>query len=232
MRTVKTWIVSRQTRIVIVFIAGIAGFLWWMYKSGWWFTIPRVIQSSGVYGIFLSYFLVLLQTIVPFIPFAMLAGFNTTVHGYFVGYLSTWAGAFTGSVLLYYVSSHILYKYLSKWLSHWLKKHPAWEKRRQAIRHKRGWSVFVPLLLLRIQPWLPASVIDITAGLSKVAWGPYLTATILAQGPMIALNSYVGHRVLNVANHQQEVWWIAGVSAGGLIVYGTVMWRRHQAKGM
>ncbi len=204
------------------------GVVFWLYKSGWWFTIPHFIRQTGVFGIFISYFLVLLQTVIPFIPFAMLAGFNTTVHGYWVGFLCTWAGAFSGSVILYYVSSNVLHRYLSKWLTRWLKKHPVWATRRQALGQRRGWSIFVPLLLLRIQPWLPASIIDITAGLSKVNWGPYLAATILAQGSMVALESYVGHRVLNVSSHQQEVWWIAGISFVSLIIYGSFMLLRKR----
>lgn len=204
--------------------------LFWLYKSGWWFTIPYFIRKTGAFGIFVSYFLVLLQTVIPFIPFAMLAGFNSTVHGYWIGFLCTFAGAFSGSVILYYVSANVLHRYLSKWLTRWMKKHPAWAKRRKAMGQRRGWSIFVPLLLLRIQPWLPASIIDITAGLSRVNLSPYLAATILAQGPMIALESYVGHRVLNVSSHQQEVWWIAGVSMVSLIIYGIFIFlrKRHQ----
>ncbi len=216
----------RMVRLVLattLIVAGVAT----LYTSGVWRFIPRVISQSGVYGILISYALVVLQTVIPFVPFALLAGFNASIHGFWMGYLSTWAGAFTGSMILYYLSSRLMTVYFRRKLDGLLLSHPKLLALEEKIVNSRGFSSFFVILMLRMQPWLPASIIDITSGLSRVRLSAFVAATILGQGPMVALESYVGHRILHFQSHQRELFFIAGGSLLVLLLYWAILyWRK------
>lgn len=205
-------------RVVIIGVLVLALMIW-AYTSGIWQRIITVIRASGAYGLLISYLLVVVQTVVPFAPFAVLAGLNTSVHGFWAGYLSTWAGAFTGSLLLYYLSQRVMSAYFEKKLVHLLRNHSQLQSLTQRIRESSGISAFVVILLLRLQPWLPSSVIDISSGLSRIRWAPYLAATVFGQGSMVALASYIGHQLLHPPIDRHVWWLVVGISALILIVY-------------
>jgi len=207
-----------------VSLAGIA--LFKLYHSGLLWRLPDFVRSCGVYGLLISYAAIIIQTFIPFAPFALLAGGNALVHGFWLGYLSTWAGAFTGALLLYILSRRTLHGSLARWLERFLRKHPKIERVRSRIEGERGWSVFGFILLLRLQPWLPSSAVDIASGLARVAFGPFAVATVVGQAPMIALESYVGNRLLNPAGHTQELWMIGVGSLLLLLGYVTWRWRK------
>lgn len=209
---------------IAVCLVGIAVFK--LYRSGLLWRMPDFVRSCGVYGLLISYAVIIVQTFIPFAPFAILAGGNALVHGFWLGYLSTWAGAFTGALLLYILSRRTLYGPLARWLERFLRKHPKIERVRSRIEGERGWSVFGFILLLRLQPWLPSSAVDIASGLARVAFGPFAVATIVGQAPMIALESYVGNRILNPTGHTKELWMIGVGSLLLLLGYGFWRWRR------
>ncbi|MHB1681785.1 MAG: TVP38/TMEM64 family protein [Bacilli bacterium] len=196
----------------------------WLYMSGAWWKIPDLMRRAGVFGIGLSYGLILVQTFVPFAPFAILAGFNATVHGFIIGYITTFAGAFTGALLLYTLARRAVKSMLLKPLERFLNRHPKLERAFTRIPTEGAWSIFVAILTLRLQPWLPSSAIDVLAGAAKVRLAPFLLATFFGQAPMIALESYVGHRILHFQEHQKELWLLGALSLLFFALY--VLWRR------
>ena len=196
----------------------------WLFASGAWWSIPGLMRRAGVFGIALSYFLILIQTVVPFAPFAILAGFNATVHGFAVGYITTFSGAFTGAFLLYIFARRATRSILRKPLKRFLNKHPKLERIFARISTEGAWSIFVTVLALRLQPWLPSSAIDVLAGAAKVRLAPFLLATFFGQAPMIAVESYVGHRILHFREHQRELWLLGAL---GLLFFAMyALWRR------
>lgn len=209
---------------VVVGVVG-AGLVW-LYRSGALWRLPEWVRSLGALGIAVSYGMVVLQSFVPFAPFALLAGGNALVHGFWIGYLTTWAGAFTGAVLLYALSRSTLHGPLARRLRQFLCRHPRIDRYRAQIERERGWSLFVSILVLRLQPWLPSSVIDVSAGGAGVSFLPFALASLAGQAPMIALESYVGHRLITPREHTRE---LVVLAAGGLILLlGWLFWRRRR----
>lgn len=203
--------------------------LFMLYRSGWLWQLPAWIRGCGIYGIAISYVLIVFQAFVPFAPFALLAGGNALVHGFWVGYVTTWAGAYTGALLLYLVSRSTLQGPLAGRLRAFLRRHPRIESYRARLGQERGWSLFSFVLVLRLQPWLPSSVIDVSAGAARVPFVPFALASLLGQAPMIALESYVGHRLMTPREHAREVWVMVGV--GLVMLVGYLLWRWRRAKG-
>jgi len=215
--------------LLVTVLAGLAFGLFMLYRSGWLWQLPDWIRGCGIYGIAISYVLIVFQAFVPFAPFALLAGGNALVHGFWIGYLTTWAGAYTGALLLYLVSRSTLQGPLAGRLRTFLQRHPRVERYRTRLGRERGWSLFSFVLVLRMQPWLPSSVIDVSAGAARVPFLPFAVASFLGQAPMIALESYVGHRLMTPREHAREVWVMVGV--GLVMLVGYLLWRWRQAKG-
>ncbi len=219
----------RQGIFFIIFIGLSGAGLVWLYRTGIWFEIPDMLHRAGFFGIVISYSMIVLQTVIPFAPFALLAGFNATVHGFILGYLTTFAGAFTGAVLLYVVAVKAWDTILHKPLDRFLQRHPKIHTAFHQVEREKGTSIFFVILTLRLQPWLPSSAIDIMAGAAHVRFWPFVLATLAGQAPMIALESYVGHRILHFRTHQQEIWMIGIVSVLLLAFYG--FFRYRSARG-
>ncbi len=197
-----------------------AGGALYLAGAGGWNGIPDGLRAAGSLGLLVSYGLIVLQTFVPFAPFAVLAAFNATVHGYWPGYAATLAGAFTGALLFYGLALHLLHRYANRRLERFLARHERMRRMAQSVARERGWSLFFVLVVLRLQPWLPSSIIDLLAGVAKVPAALFAVATLVGQAPIIALESYVGHRVMTFGAHQNEVWWLAGAALGLLLLYG------------
>lgn len=194
----------------------------WGYVHGWADKIPLLLHAGGAFGWFASFGLILLQSMIPYAPFAVLAGLNASAHGYWLGLLATWLGAFVGSMLWFFLSRSVLRVAVRRHLRDYLRRHPRLARMQSYLTARGGSTGFVPILLLRVQPWLPSSIIDIGAGVSGVAVLPFVLATVLGEGPIIALESYMGHRLLHPASHPLEMWWMAGIGICVLVLYVVV----------
>lgn len=199
------------------------------YRSGSWTILPTYLEKLGHAGIVLSYLLVVLQTVVPFVPFAILAGMNATAHGFFTGYLATLFGSFTGALLLYGLSKSVLRPLFSRYLRRFFARHQKLQTAVSRIEQATPWSTFFTVLGLRLQFWLPASLIDVSAGISSVSFVPFLFGTLIGQAIMVLLESYVGHRVLHFQAHMAE---LAGICVIGGAILATnfilAKWRRRK----
>lgn len=209
----------------------------WLYGAGLWSAIPAALRRAGAFGVAASYVLVLAQTVIPFAPFVFLAGFNASAHGFWIGYGATWAGAFTGAMLLYSLARGPLRRYFQRYfrqrLQRFFSRRPKLRSLASSIGNQSAASAFLAILTLRMQPWLPSSAIDILSGLSGVPWRPYILATIAGQGPMIAMEVLIGHRLLHLRAAEQDLWWLAAGSAalfGGHLAVRKIF-RRHRERG-
>lgn len=192
----------------------------YLYTTGMWGRIPAAIRATGNFGLLVSYALIVLQTFIPFAPFAVLAGFNATVHGYWPGYAATLSGAFTGACLFYALALRVTHRYARARVEQFLARHDRIRRMAHSVKKERGWSLFFVIVVLRLQPWLPSSIIDLLAGVAKVPVRIFAGATLTGQAPMIGLESYVGHRLMNFHSHRHELWWIAGAAMAMLALYG------------
>ena len=213
-----------------VVVCAAAGALY-LGRMGGWKGIPDGLRAAGSLGLLVSYGLIVMQTFVPFAPFAVLAAFNATVHGYWPGYAATLAGAFTGAILFYGLTLRLMHRYARRRLERFLARHERMRRMAQSVERERGWSLFFVLVVLRLQPWLPSSIIDVLAGAAKVPALLFAVSTLVGQAPIIALESYVGHRVMTFQSHQNEVWWLAGAALGLLLLYGLARVYRHGGRG-
>ncbi len=213
---------------IIALVVGIA--IVWFHRTGLLWAIPRYIQHAGFWGIWISYGLVVLQSIVPYAPFALVAGFNTAAHGFFIGFMVSFAGVITGNLILFSLAKQIVaWIFHGKLESVW-DKHPKLQVLRKKVVHAKFWPAFSILFILRVQPWVPSSLLDILSGATGVKFKPFFFSTLAGQAPTVAAMAYLGHRLLNIHKYKREIILFFGIAlVMGLVYLFWWLWRKRRA---
>lgn len=146
--------------------------------------IRQWIDAYQDLGVAVAFILPVIEAFFPFLPLIAIVTGNAAAFGLWQGFLFTWLGACTGSIVTFWLVRklggqkmkrlHEKYKPLAK-TSNWLEDH--------------GFSV---LFLLRCFPFSPSSFINILAGLSSIPFHTYFWATVLGKAIMIFMLSYIG----------------------------------------
>lgn len=213
--------------VVVFVLAGLM--IVWFHRSGLLFAIPRYLRAAGWWGIGISYGLVVLQSIIPYAPFALIAGFNTSAHGFWLGYLVSFAGVLTGNLLLYGFARRIVVLFFKGKQEQLWQRYPKLEVIRRKVVNARFWSAFSILFILRIQPWVPSSLLDLLSGVTGVKFSPFFFSTVAGQAPSVAAMTYLGHRLMNLQKYKKEIIMFVGLAIVlGIIYYLWRYGRKHQ----
>ncbi len=146
--------------------------------------IQQWILAYQDMGVTVAFILPIVEAFFPILPLIAIVTGNAAAFGLWQGFIFTWLGACTGSILTFWLVRkfggngmkrlHDKYKPIAK-TSHWLEEH--------------GFSV---LFLLRCFPFSPSSFINILAGLSSIPFHTYFWATVMGKAIMIFILSYIG----------------------------------------
>ena len=203
--------------VALTIIIGIA--IYWIHRTGLLWAIPHYLQHVGAWGILISFGLIVVQSVVPYAPFALLAGFNTSAHGFWLGYFVSFAGVVTGNLMLYLLAKQIVKIVFHGKIETLLMRHPKLQVVRNKVVRARFGTAFSILFVLRIQPWVPSSWFDVLSGAAGVKFKPFIFSTLAGQVPSVAIMAYLGHRLLNFQQYKQEIILIVGIAIVIGIVY-------------
>lgn len=155
---------------------------------------PEVLQNLilqlGWKGIVLDLVVISVQMLFPFIPFALLAGMNTLLFGWKLGFLLSLMGSLLGSMLGFGLSRTLG----QEWARPKLAKLGKWAKLSEGKN-------FYLIVLARLIPVLPAAAVNYAAGLSPMKFISFFGATLMGKIPMIAWESWVGHDFWGILSH-------------------------------
>lgn len=153
----------------------------------------------------LSLVLMGLQTFTPFIPFFIITGANVLIWGPVTGSLYNYFGAFLGDSIAYWfvrrygrgwVVRLIPDRTMQRWLSY--------------FRHRRG---FVVLIISRLVPLMPAGIINMSAGLADMEYGPFALATLIGNVPATLLNGMLGSDLFTFSQNKYHLLEVLAVFA-------------------
>ena len=195
----------------------------WIHRTGLLWAIPRFMREAGPWGLLLSYGLVVLQSIVPYAPFALLAGFNTSAHGFWLGYALSFAGVVTGNLILFLLGNQIVAIFFHGRVNAIWRRHPRLEVVKKRVVDAPFWPAFAILFILRVLPWVPSSLLDILSGATGVKFKPFILSTLAGQAPTVAAMAYLGHRLLNIRHYKKGIMLFLGMAILLFVVY--IVWR-------
>lgn len=134
-----------------------------------------VIRDGGVYSVLFSMLLVAACVFFPIVPFALIAGLNGALFGIANGVLITLTGSMLGTMLLFFLSRYGFRDMARRHLT----KYPKMSEYEAYFNQ----NAFTAVLLGRLIPVIPAVVMNIVCGLSKVKWAVFLRLRRLEKSP-------------------------------------------------
>ncbi|MBN6188239.1 TVP38/TMEM64 family protein [Aneurinibacillus sp. BA2021] len=155
------------------------------------------IQSYGWIAVLVSVVAVAVQTFVPVVPFALLAGANVLAFGLWPGFFVSWLGAFLAALLNFLLARYVGREWAERKIGH-----HSFMKKLNRYAETRG---FIIILLARFIPVMPSSVVNTAAGISSISFGTFLFATLLGKGPAVFFESVLGHFLLDWKQHKEEL---------------------------
>lgn len=172
--------------------------------------ISQYIKSFGLLSIVISFLLIVVQTFIPFVPFFLLAGVNIVIFGPVGGFLLTWIAAVVGASLNFLTARYVA----QGWAQAKVGNLPFFQR----LNEQAERSGFRIVLMARLIPVLPSTVINAAAGLSAVSFLQFFTATLIGKFPITLLEAIVGHDIFNFSEHKIRFFVVLGLL--GLLMWG------------
>lgn len=156
--------------------------------------VSDYLQSFGPAGGVIGALLVYIQSIVPFVPFVIVAGVNVIIYpspwGFIVNYLMACSGAITAFLFARYFGHDRVMRRLSRYPL-------ALQFNRQM--EKNG---FLYVLIGRLIPVIPSSLVSLGAGVTRVSFRAFLFGTLLGKFPMVFLESQITNYLLHFKHYR------------------------------
>ena len=158
-----------------------------------WFTLENILELIEQYrsfGPLPGIFLPMIESFLPFLPLFVFVFANASAFGLWLGFLYSWIGTVTGSLLVFLLFRHYGNRRLLKFL----------QKNKQ-IKKLMNWVErhgFGPLFLLLCFPFTPSALVNIVAGLSNIRPMPYALALLGGKMVMIFTISFIGYDITSL----------------------------------
>ncbi|MDQ6597348.1 TVP38/TMEM64 family protein [Bacillus salipaludis] len=146
--------------------------------------LVHLIKQGGTVSIFISMLLVAICVFFPLIPFPVLAGMIGAIFGTAQGMFISLIGAMAGTIVFFFITRYGFRDYAQEKLL----KYPKFQEYEKFLNR----NSFLAILACRLVPIIPAPVVNIICGLSKVNWLIFFTASTIGKIPNILLLSFVG----------------------------------------
>lgn len=174
---------------LLLFLAGILAYQYQAvipyFRTGDWHAIQETLGQEWQQLLFVTFLLMILQNIVSFIPFLFLTMFNIWLYGFVYGYLWSLLGNFLGSVVVFYFAR---YGFQS-----WTKKYNHLKFKQDIERNG-----FKFVLLTRLLPFVPSSLINIVSGISNIKAREYIFATFIGNTTFVFILSLFSVGVISL----------------------------------
>jgi uncharacterized membrane protein YdjX (TVP38/TMEM64 family) len=147
-------------------------------------TLLNLIQEGGFLSILISMLFVAICVFFPVIPFPVLAGTIGAVFGTAQGLSISLTGSMIGTMAFFFLSRYGFRDFAQSKL----KKYKKVQEYEQFLNH----NSFIAILTCRLIPVIPALVVNMICGLSKVKWPIFFIASAIGKIPNVLLLSYAG----------------------------------------
>ncbi|NOU95252.1 TVP38/TMEM64 family protein [Paenibacillus sp. LMG 31456] len=179
--------------------------------------LSDALNSWGLWGRIAGALLVFVQTVLPFIPFVVIAGANVLIFGFWMGFLVNYVASVLGAIIFFWIARY----YAKDWVERKLKKYVYLNK----INDKLENNGFMYITIGRVIPVIPSFGINLAAAVMKVSTRDFVMGTIVGKAPIILLESLIGHDLLYFHQYKGRFLILSALFIG-LILVGNVYKKR------
>lgn len=177
------------------------------------------LLSFGFWAPFISFLLMILQSVAAPLPAFLLTFANAALFGWFWGAVLSWTSAMAGAALCFWLARFYGRGVVSK-----LTTAPALE----SIDKFFGRYGNNAVLIARLLPFISFDLVSYAAGLTPMGWGAFLLATGLGQLPATVIYSIAGENLTGGA--QTFVYGLFIVFALGALSWMLKRWWSDRKK--
>jgi len=230
----STWIkVSVITILVILFIVGIAIFR--KQVQHYFLDVLQFIKDLGIWGAFIFIGLYIIVTIALLPASILTLGGGSIFRPLYWGTLIVWIGASIGAM-----GSFLLGKTLLRsWVAEKVKNYPRFKAIDGAVK-QQGWKI---VLLLRLSPIIPFSILNYSLALTDITLLQYFLPTCFGMLPGTLLYVYLGSLAGDLAEVatgkagpnwaiQITIWVVSGVVIIVAVVFVSIISKRAIDKAL
>ena len=150
---------------VIIFIA-VNTELFTIVKNGDIESIHAGLKGSVPYLLFISLLAMIIQNAFTLIPLILLITLNTTLFGFFNGFIWSWFTSIIAAIVVFYTVRYLLQDWVMR-------------KINKSILAKADQVGLMYVLQARMFPFVPTSAINIIAGISTIHFKPFIIGTMI-----------------------------------------------------
>jgi uncharacterized membrane protein YdjX (TVP38/TMEM64 family) len=159
--------------------------------------LSDMLDAWGLWGYLVGALLAYVQTLLPFIPFVVVAGANVLIFGLWIGFAVNYVMAVLGALTAFWFAR----SYGRHWAENKLKKYPSFQKFNEKIEV----NGFLYIAVSRIIPVLPSIGINLAAAVMRVRTRDFVLGTVVGKLPMILLESFIGHDLLHFHHNKSRL---------------------------
>jgi len=214
------WLRRKRFWLFVAVVVGIA-LITVFFPKGWFVIFRNWVRTLGVWAIPM-YIGVYVGVTLFALPNALLMLGAGTLFGFTKGLLYVSIADTLGALACFVVGKTIARERIKRWIS----RRPNWQDFDQAIARK-GWKI---VLLTRLSPILPSSVLNYGFSCTKVKFTDYLLFSWLGMLPVIAFYVYLGAFGSALFRQHQGPQWMILQGLGLAATIATAFYTTRLAK--
>jgi uncharacterized membrane protein YdjX (TVP38/TMEM64 family) len=145
-------------------------------KGGEWSTLRKMMGQDLRSILAITMGFMLIQNLFSFVPFLLLTMFNIWLFGFIYGYFWSLIGNILGSLLVFYIARYSLRSRAKKY-------------NHVAIKKKIEGNGFFTIVIARMLPVMPSSIINIVSGISNVKQKDFILGTFVGHAAFVLILS-------------------------------------------
>jgi uncharacterized membrane protein YdjX (TVP38/TMEM64 family) len=145
------------------------------------------LNDSDFSQIPIMFFLSVVLSVVPIIPFSVFAGMMGAKYGIWIGSMINWFGTVGAAIIFFVLARYFFINEFKQYVS----RFKSFEKLNGIINR----SSFITVLLARLIYIIPPPVINICSGLSSMSFKTYFFATAIGQIPAMIVYAFLGSQL-------------------------------------
>jgi uncharacterized membrane protein YdjX (TVP38/TMEM64 family) len=154
--------------------------------------VNNMIHYIQVLGPWLGFLIIILESILPFLPLFVFIAFNVEAFGFVFGFILSWVATIVGCLISYFFFKHLVGNRLNKYIDKNKKKKERLRKIVLAIKKVK----FSTLVVLMALPFSPAFLFNIACGVTNVNFKKFLMALLISKISIIYFWGFIGTSLL------------------------------------
>jgi uncharacterized membrane protein YdjX (TVP38/TMEM64 family) len=150
--------------------------------------VNNLINYVQLYGPWLGFLIIILESILPFLPLFVFIALNVEAFGFIMGFLLSWSATIVGCLISYFFFKYLVGNRIDKYINKNKKKKEKLRKVVNAIKNVK----FSTLVVLMALPFSPAFMFNIACGITKVNFRKFFLSLLISKVSIIYFWGFIG----------------------------------------